>query len=201
MEPYESPANGESMEYEVLGFPPDGQSLSLDWQAFSYAGKFEMTNTGKAVLRSNGGVVAAAAFNADREEADRAWIRYITVKQDRQGEGLGPELARKLTGTLLDRDFERVAIAVNNPIAYRALYKAGYHFTGRETGIAELVLEVPGEQTPSSYRAGLAVFAERDLPEREQALLEGWLEDGHLPPTANNIPFAPRPEPEHDGTR
>lgn len=189
------------MEYEVLGFPPNGPSLTLDWRAFSYAGKFEMTNTGKAVLQSNGQTVAAAAFNADREESDRAWIRYLTVKNDHQGEGLGTELAVKVTNTLLEPDFERVAIAVNNPIAYRALYKAGYHYTGRETGIAELVLETPGEQNPGSYKAGLERFADRDLPDRDQQLVKTWLEAEELPPTVNSIPFAPRPEREHDGTR
>ncbi|MFB6086274.1 MAG: GNAT family N-acetyltransferase [Halodesulfurarchaeum sp.] len=189
------------MEYEVLGFPPDGPSLTLDWRAFSYAGKFEMTNTGKAILKSDGEIVAAAAFNADREESDRAWIRYITVREGRRGEELGPELASKVTETLFDRDFERISIAVNNPIAYRALYKAGFHFTGRETGIAELVLEAPGTRDPAIYRAGLARFVDRDLPERERGLLATWLESGTPPPTLNGIPFAPSDEPEDDGTR
>ncbi|MDZ7850916.1 MAG: GNAT family N-acetyltransferase [Halodesulfurarchaeum sp.] len=189
------------MEYEVLGFPPDGPSLTLDWQAFSYAGKFEMTNTGKAVLRSNDEIVAAAAFNGDRETPEQAWIRYMTVKTERQGEGLGTELARRLTETLFDHEYERVTIAVNNPIAYRALSKAGYHFTGRETGVAELVLEAPGERDPDSYRAGLTLFANRDLPEREQEPVASWLEEAELPPTVNGIPFAPSTEREDNGTR
>ncbi len=201
MDPYESPANGEIMEYEVLGFPPDGPALTLDWRTFSYAGKFEMTNTGKAVLRDEGEIVAAAAFNSDREHPDRGWIRYLTVKTDRQGEGLGPHLAKKVTETLLDQSHDRVTIAVNNPIAYRALYKAGYQFTGRETGIAELVLEFPRPIDPVTYRAGLELFAERDLPDRETNLVEAWLEEGTPPVPLNGTPLAPSVEREGNGTR
>lgn len=37
------------MRYAVLGDHHDGPTLLLDWEAFSYAGKFVMSNTGKAV--------------------------------------------------------------------------------------------------------------------------------------------------------
>jgi GNAT superfamily N-acetyltransferase len=176
------------MEYSVLGTAAEGPTVSLDWEQFSYAGKFQMGSTGKAVLEADE-ILAAAAFNGDREQPERAWIRYLTVRDDRQGEGLGPRLARQVTHTLLDRGFETVSIAVNNPVAYRALYKAGFHFTGRETGIAELVLSFPGPRDPASYRAGLTVFAERELPEPHASLVEDWLQDGTPPATVDDIPL------------
>ena len=37
------------MEYVVLGWPSDGPTLRLDYRQFAYAGKFVMSNTGKAV--------------------------------------------------------------------------------------------------------------------------------------------------------
>ncbi len=191
MDPYESRVNGENMEYAVVGFPADNPQLTLDWQSFSYAGKFQMTSTGKAVLRADGEPIAAAAFNADRESDDRAWIRYLTVNDSRQGEGLGAELARRVTGTLLDADFETVRIAVNNPHAYRALYKAGFHFTGDETGIAELVLEYPGPRTREPYLEGLTIFAERDLPPRQAVLTDYWLDSGTLPEVMNGTSLPP----------
>ncbi len=172
----------------MLGLPADGPTLSLDWERFSYAGKFQMSSTGKAVIEEDA-VLAAAAFNADRDQPDRAWIRYLTVRQDRQGEGLGARLARRVTRTLLEGDFEQVSIAVNNPIAYRALYKAGFHFTGRETGIAELVLAYPGPRDPATYRAGLSRFADRELPDPHESLVEQWLQAGTPPPVVDDIPL------------
>ncbi|MFW6383835.1 MAG: GNAT family N-acetyltransferase [Halodesulfurarchaeum sp.] len=186
------------MAYSVLGFPEDGPTISLDWEQFSYAGKFEMSATGKAVLEDEE-VLAAAAFNADREQPDRAWIRYLTVREDRQGEGLGTRLARLVTGTLLENGYERVRIGVNNPIAYRALYKAGFYFTGRETGIAELILDYPGPRDPPSYRAGLSRFAERDLPEPHAERVEAWLEDGTPPSVLSDIPLPTPGERSDDG--
>ena len=39
------------MEVVVIGWPPNGPTLRLDYRRFSYAGKFVMSNTGKAVVR------------------------------------------------------------------------------------------------------------------------------------------------------
>ncbi|NHN48532.1 GNAT family N-acetyltransferase [Halostella sp. JP-L12] len=160
------------MEFEVLGWPPDGPTLDLDHREFSYAGKFVMSNTGKAVVRDGGSVVAAAAFNEDRTDDSVLWIRYITARQDRRGDGIGPRLADFVADAAADRGYDRVRIAVNNPFAYRALYKARFGYTGETTGIAEVVLERPGDPSEERYRAGLDEFRGREsLSESERALL------------------------------
>lgn len=158
------------MEYELLGWPPNGPTLRLDHRAFSYAGKFVMSNTGKAVARDGEHVVCAIAFNEDRTASDVLWIRYITTHRNHRGEGIGPRLAAYLTHRAHDRGYDRVQIAVNNLFAYYALSKAGFGFTGRETGIAELVLSHPNDR--ARYFDGLAIFEERDLTETERAFLD-----------------------------
>ncbi|MFC7177541.1 GNAT family N-acetyltransferase [Halosegnis marinus] len=141
-----------------------------------------MTNTGKAVIRGgesdpdsefDESVLAAVAFNEDRTDDRTLWLRYVTVRADRRGEGLGPRLCDAVAERALARGYDRVRIAVNNPFAYEALYKAGFGFTGRETGIAELVLERPAETSRSRYRDGLDRFRERDLGDDERAFLDG----------------------------
>lgn len=160
------------MKFELLGWPAEGPTLRLDHRRFSYAGKFVMSNTGKAVARADGDIVAAVSFNEDRTDEDCAWLRYVTVREDRRGDGLGPRLAAFATARLHDRGYDRVRIAVNNPFAYRALYRAGFAFADRETGIAELVLIHPGDRDPQRYRAGLARFAGREnLSDDERAFL------------------------------
>ena len=166
------------MECEVLGWPPDGPTLDLDWREFSYAGKFVMTNTGKAVARVSGEIVGAVAFNADRANPNAGWLRYVTVRSDLRGTGVGPRLASFTAGRLLEEDFDRVRIAVNNPFAYEALYKAGFAFAGEETGVAELVLERPEPPRALPYRDGLEQFADRELSEREKSFLDEKLETG-----------------------
>ncbi|AFZ71967.1 GNAT family N-acetyltransferase [Natronobacterium gregoryi] len=164
------------MEYDVLGWPPDGPKLRLDHERFSYAGKFVMTNTGKAVARDDGSLVAAVAFNEDRTDEETLWLRYVTVARDRRGEGIGPQLVRRVRDQALERGYERLRIAVNNPFAYEALYRAGFGYTGETTGIAELVLEYPrpedwiGER--DAYQRGLEEFRERDLSLEEETFLE-----------------------------
>jgi len=167
------------MEFAFLGWPDDGPTLRLDYQAFAYAGKFVMSNTGKAVARDpdadTGGefadVLGAVAFNADRTDPSTAWLRYVTVREDRKGEEIGPRLCSFVVGRLLER-FKRVTIAVNNPFAYEALYKVGFGFTGEETGIAELVLAYPaGSRTRENYQSGLECYRERELSGEEEAFL------------------------------
>ncbi|WP_049925150.1 GNAT family N-acetyltransferase [Halopiger goleimassiliensis] len=176
-----------ALEFEVLGWPPDGPKLRLDYRRFSYAGKFVMTNTGKAVAREadageeddeDGDIVGAIAFNEDRTDADVLWLRYVTVARDRRGEGIGPRLAELVRDRALERGYDRLRIAVNNPFAYEALYRAGFGYTGETTGIAELVLEYPrpaddgdGRTATERYQRGLEEFRERDLSDEEESFL------------------------------
>lgn len=159
------------MEFELLGWPPDGPTLQLDWRRFSYAGKFVMSSTGKAVARTDGDVVGALAFNEDRTDAATLWFRYVTVREDRRAEGIGPQLLEFALGHARERGYEQVKIAVNNPFAYEACYRAGFAFTGETTGIAELVLAWPGHTEPERYVSGLDLFRERDLSEEEAEFL------------------------------
>ncbi|MFB6174007.1 MAG: GNAT family N-acetyltransferase [Halobacteriales archaeon] len=166
------------MEFRVLGGPEAGPTLDLAHERFAYAGKFVMSGTGKAVAEDDG-VVAAVAFSDDRTNPATAWLRYLTVRADRRGEGIGARLAA-LTAEHLLADHDRVRIAVNNPFAYEACYKAGFGFTGERTGLAELVLERPGERSPERYRAGLEAYREReDLADAERAFLD---RKGETPP-------------------
>jgi len=174
------------MEFVILGWPEDGPTLRLDHERFSYAGKFVMSNTGKAVARKDGDLLGAVAFNEDRTEPDACWLRYVTVRNDRRGEGIGARLTAGLRAYCLDRGYERVRIAVNNPFAYRALYKAGFCFTGRTTGLAELVLEAPCRPDDEPYRDGMAAFEDRDLSDPEERLLSS--ERGRRPPERIDAP-------------
>ncbi|OVE84772.1 GNAT family N-acetyltransferase [Natronolimnobius baerhuensis] len=184
------------MEYDVLGWPPDGPKLRLDYRRFSYAGKFVMTNTGKAVAREKAAasdsehdqhtgeayaddVVAAVAFNEDRTDDNTLWLRYVTVARDRRGDGIGPKLCGLVRDRAIERGYDRLKIAVNNPFAYEALYRTGFTYTGETTGIAELVLAYPpetlegGENDPQErYQAGLEEFRERELSAEEVDFLE-----------------------------
>jgi GNAT superfamily N-acetyltransferase len=164
------------MEFAVLDWPPDGPTLDLDHRRFAYAGKFVIGNTGKAVARCDGSVVAAAAFSADRTDEDTLRIRYITVRRDHQGEGIGPRLLRFVVERGRGRGFEDVLIAVNNPYAYVAAYRAGFAFTGEETGVAETVLEAGGPRAIDCYRDGLLRVAARDLPDEVEAFVERRLD-------------------------
>jgi GNAT superfamily N-acetyltransferase len=160
------------MELELLGWPPDGPTLRLDHRRFSYAGKFVMSATGKAVVREDDELVGALAFNEDRTDPTTLWLRYVTVREDRRGEGVGPRLLAFVRDRARERGYERVRIAVNNPFAYEACYRANFGYTGRRTGIAELVLEHPGERSAERYREGLDEFRGRDLSPEEEAFLD-----------------------------
>ena len=238
------------MEFVLLGWPPDGPTVTLDYREFSYAGKFVMSNTGKALARegrptgaprteragseqgerpaSRGDerskspgraedgdtdsgppvtedgdaaddVVAAAAFNGDRTDAGTCWIRYITVRRDRRGDGIGPRLAAFVADRAEERGYDRARIAVNNPFAYQALYRAGFAFTGEETGVAELVLDRPlgddaaAARSRATYQAGLDRYRARvddpdapDLAPEERAFLDE--KQGVGPPDPTDAP-------------
>ena len=214
------------MEFALLGWPETGPTLRLDFREFSYAGKFVMSNTGKAVARDPDGpraappridadvarpdpgseddpferdMVAAAAFNEDRTDPGVLWIRYITTRHDRRGEGIGARLAAFVAEHAAEEGYRRCRIAVNNPFAYHALYKAGFVFTGRETGLAELVLERPGQRDAATYQCGLDTFRtdeDRDLSDDERAFL-----DRHEGDEAPDLVGTPRDGADgaHDG--
>jgi ribosomal protein S18 acetylase RimI-like enzyme len=173
------------MQFELLGSEAAGPTLRLDHERFAYAGKFVMSSSGKTVAREGGDVVGAVAFSADHDDPRAVHLRYVTVREDRRGEGIGPRLLR-FTATLLRGDlpadcatYETVLIAANNPIAYRACYRAGFDYTGDQTGIAELLLAYrPDERHDGRYEAGLRLYAERSLPETQSAALQRFLDDG-----------------------
>ncbi len=159
------------MEYTVIGWPEDEPTLRLDHRQFAYAGKFVMSNSGKAVVRGpRGTLLSAVAFNADRTDDDQLRLRYITTRNSHRGQGIGTRLASFITARAHERAFDTVTIAVNNPFAFHALSKAGFGFTGEQTGMAELVLEHPHDR--SGYQSGLDLFRERDLSMAELAFLQ-----------------------------
>ncbi len=168
------------MECRLVGWPDDGVTLDLDHERFAYAGKFVMSRTGKAVAEADSEVLAAVAFDRDRTDGAVWWLRTVTVRRDRRGDGIGPRLLDFTAGKLLTRS-AAVRIAVNNPFAYEAAYKAGFGYTGERTGLAELVLERPAERSAEQYRAGLEVYRNRDEQSpAEAAFLDG--RDGTVPP-------------------
>jgi len=159
------------MEFALLGWPPDGPTLELDYRTFSYAGKFVMSSTGKAVAREDDAVIGAVAFNEDRTDAATLWLRYVTVHEDRRGEGIGPRLLAFARDRAEKRGYDRLKIAVNNPFAYEAGYRAGFSFTGETTGIAELVLAWPADRSTETYQSGLERYRERELSAEETSFL------------------------------
>ncbi|MFB6256557.1 MAG: GNAT family N-acetyltransferase [Haloplanus sp.] len=171
------------MEFTLLGWPPDGPTLRLDYRRFAYAGKFVLGSTGKAVVEEGGQgsgeyddhVLAAASFSSDRTDADCLVVRYVTVRDDRQGEGFGARLLAFVAARAVGR-YDCVRIAVNNPAAYVAAHRAGFVFTGRETGLAELVCERPADRPARSdadaYRSGLDRYRERSLAPDAAARLD-----------------------------
>jgi GNAT superfamily N-acetyltransferase len=176
------------VEFRLLGWPEDGVVIRLDHREYAYAGKFVTSNAGKAVAVEHGDDSAfaipddpkreyvapagAVAFNEDRSDAGALWLRYVTVRRERRGEGIGPRLCAFVVARAAGRGYARVRIAVNNAYSYEALHKVGFAWTGRETGIAELVLERPAAEPvtvePATYREGLATIAARDDVDAEE---------------------------------
>ncbi|WP_135663402.1 GNAT family N-acetyltransferase [Halorhabdus rudnickae] len=175
------------MEYTLLGWPEDGPTLDLDHERFAYAGKFVISSTGKAVARDGDETVAAAAFDPDRTDGDCLRIRYVTVRLDRRGKGIGSSLLRFVVERARERGYDEVKAGVNNPIAYEAFYRAGLAYTGERTGLAELVLSTAADRDAERYRAGLDVYGERDLDKRERAFLRA--RTGGSPPAVVTSPL------------
>ncbi len=166
------------MRYELLGEGPESK-LSLDHERFAYAGKFVVPGR-KAVAREQDTIIGAIAFSEDYARESAVRLRYVTVREDRRGEGTGSRLLRFTAARLAER-YNEVLIAANNPIAYQACYRAGFAFTGEETGIAEVLMRYQPEKRPSApYREGFDVFRDRELPEPHRAVLDRHA-DGELP--------------------
>ena len=167
-------------------------AFRLDHERYAYAGKFVVPG-GKAVALEDGAsatfpdpreasvetVLGAVAFSEDRTDHATLRLRYVTVRRDRRGEGIGTELVARTTDWAHGRGYETVAIAVNNPYSYEALSKAGFGFTGRETGLAELVMTHPSDR--ARYDEGMALFADRDLTDEELRFVESRRERGPPP--------------------
>lgn len=176
------------MEFAFLGGLEEGPTLRLHHEEFAYAGKFVMSNTGKIVARADSDkILGAIAFNQNHDEPTTAVLRYVTVSESRRGEGIGPTLLRFAGDELSDR-YESVTIAVNNPIAYEAAYRAGFIWTGGQRGIAELELVYQPDSTPDTerYQEGFGIFGERDLPPEQQRLVDRY-EDSE-PPAVVAVP-------------
>ncbi|ACV12675.1 GCN5-related N-acetyltransferase [Halorhabdus utahensis DSM 12940] len=174
------------MEYSIRGWPADGPTLNLDHERFAYAGKFVISTTGKAVVRADDAIVAAAAFDTDRTDEDCLRLRYVTVREDRRGEGIGSRLLRFVVERARERGYDEVKAGVNNPVAYEAFYKGGLAYTGEQTGLAELVCSTTAERRPGRYRAGLEAYRERDLSETDQRFVDDRASGG--PPSVIDSP-------------
>ena len=174
------------MEFEVLGLQAAGPRLELDYREFAYAGNFVMTDSGKTVARDEGAVVGAVSFSEDRTDPSTVHLRYVTVREDRRGEGIGSRLLRFTANALHPHRYETVEISVNNPVAFRAAYRAGFVYTGVESGIAELSLTYTpdADDRADSFEDGLAVFDRRELPADQQACLDAS-RDGGPPPVVD----------------
>ncbi len=172
----------DALTYDLLGWASEGPTLDLDHTAFGYAGKFRTPRTGKAVAR-DGAVLAAACFNDDRAHANTLRIRYLTVREDRRGEGIGARLAAFVRRRAHEHGYDRVRIAVNNPIAYDALYKAGFGYTGEDRELDELILEAPAPGS-ADYRDGLGAFDRVDLPAGHRAVIDRGRDRGPPPMVA-----------------
>ena len=158
-------------------------TLDLDADRFAYAGKFRVPG-GKAVTHeeetSEDGTVAALSFSPDRAEDEAVRVRYITVRDDLRGEGVGSSLLEYAADRLLE-SYEAVRISVNNPYSYVAARKADFGWTGEETGLAELVMERPcpcdaDEEGPRHLEA-LFAFEERDLSDEEVEFVRRKLDE------------------------
>ena len=145
------------IEFSIHGDIEGGPPIFLERDKFSYAGKFIRNDTGKILAKNGEKIIAAISFSVDRNDKEIVWIRYIVVEKDLRGKGVGPKLLSYAIENLMERS-RLIKIATNNVFAYRALYKSGFEYTGKKTGIAELVLEYPRDQTEERYLEGIETF-------------------------------------------
>ena len=150
----------------------EAPALELPHERFAYAGQYRMRRYGKAVLTSRpsrpmrpGYIIAAVTTDRHRRHRDRLVVRTMDVRRDRRGHGWGPSLLVSLLPTAHAAGYRTIQIHVNNPFAYIAVSKAGFGWTGRSTGLAELVMTRPTDRpatTPQGrFAAGLSVYRRR----------------------------------------
>lgn len=175
------------LTYSLLGLPSEEPTLEVSHEEFAYAGNFRLPDTGKTVVNTDDRLLGIAAFNDERTAGNRGRIRYVSIRRNARGEGLGPRLLR-FTGERLADHYASLAMAVNNPIAYEAAYRAGFISTGRETGVSEIVLTYRPDRDPSieDYRAGFERFAAEDLPDEQRAILDRYATES--PPSVVEVP-------------
>jgi GNAT superfamily N-acetyltransferase len=137
-------------------------------------------------------VLGAASFDPDRTEPAVLRIRYVTVRRDRRGERLGSRLLAFVAATAAERGFDRVRIAVNNPFAYEAAARAGFAWTGAETGLAELVCEAPAGDGGDDALAGAG--PEREPDPRPDPGSDSDSDPGQAPGTRRGRRRGPTPE-------
>ena len=162
-----------TIRHEIIGW--SDATLELNADEFAYAGKFRVPS-GKAVTRDRDEVVAALSFSNDRADSDAVRVRYISVRKDRRGEGIGSSLLDFAADRLLER-YDHVRISVNNPYSYTAARKAGFVWTGDETGLAELVMERPREEDDKRHEQALRILADRDLSDEEDEFVRRKLDE------------------------
>lgn len=189
--PFRSEEKLPAVEYVLRAGPRGSAILDLDHELFPLAGDFVQPR-GVAIAREDRtghepAIVGAAAFDPDRTDLETVRIRAITVRTDRQGEGVGARLAAFVRGRLHDRGWSRVLIAVATPVAYHALHKAGFADTGTTTGFRERVLAHPQPEDPVSYATGLRWYLDQDPSPSEQSFVRERASAGA--PGTVTVPF------------
>jgi GNAT superfamily N-acetyltransferase len=178
------------VEYALLAGPTGDATLDLDHREVPLAGDFVQPR-GVAVARApergdSDGIVAAAGFDPDRTTPDVVRIRAITVRADRQGEGIGSRLAAFTRAALHAEGWGRVLIGVATPVAYHALHKAGFADPGTTTGLRERVLVHPAPDDPVPYATGLRWYLDHDPSPAERSFIAERADAG--PPDPVPVP-------------
>ncbi|MFW5929369.1 MAG: GNAT family N-acetyltransferase [Halobacteriota archaeon] len=158
------------VECEFLG----SRRLSLSHDEFAYAGKFRLP-TSKAVARDQEGEIAAALCYDEDRCSDGVRIRYVTVRDDLRGEGVGPELAEFAADNLLE-EYPRVRVSVNNAYAYVALHRAGFGYTGERGPQDELVLQRPPPEN-DRFQEGLDALLAIEPGDEERRYIRERIDD------------------------
>ena len=152
----------------ILGLE-EAISLDLPQEEFAYAGQYRMQRYGKAILtrrpeRPTAAAAIIAALTTDRHRIhhDRMVVRTIDVRRAERGNGWGPLLLRSVAHAYSTAGFDTVQINTNNPFAYIAACKAGFGWTGRTTGLAELIMTRPTDRptrwSRGRFIAGLSLY-------------------------------------------